>query len=147
MHLVKFQVLNRQAFDPATGLPTGPVFPPRPEESGWKDTVQALPGELTRVITRFEGFTGLYPYHCHVLEHEDHEMMRQFEVVLGCGSADFDGDGDVGTDADIEAFFACLAGSCCPSCYPGGADFNADGDVGTDSDIESFFPVLAGGPC
>jgi hypothetical protein len=67
--------------------------------------------------------------------------------TLGCGTADFDGDGDVGTDADIEAFFACLAGNCCPTCYPGGADFNADGDVGTDADIEAFFRVLAGGPC
>jgi|GEM_PF-1973657 hypothetical protein len=64
-----------------------------------------------------------------------------------CGTADFDGDGDSGTDADIEAFFACLAGSCCDTCYPGGADFNADGDSGTDADIESFFRVLAGGPC
>ncbi len=64
-----------------------------------------------------------------------------------CGTADFDGDGDVGTDADIEAFFACLAGNCCPTCYPGGADFDGDGDVGTDADIESFFRVLAGGPC
>jgi hypothetical protein len=64
-----------------------------------------------------------------------------------CGSADFDGDGDVGTDADIEAFFACLAGICCPTCYPGGADFDGDGDVGTDADIESFFRVLAGGAC
>ncbi len=64
-----------------------------------------------------------------------------------CGSADFDGDGDVGTDADIEAFFACLAGDCCPACFPGGADFNGDGDVGTDADIEAFFRVLAGGAC
>jgi hypothetical protein len=64
-----------------------------------------------------------------------------------CGTADFDGDGDLGTDADIEAFFACLAGNCCPTCSPGGADFNADGDSGTDADIESFFRVLAGGPC
>ena len=64
-----------------------------------------------------------------------------------CGTADFDGDGDIGTDADIEAFFACLAGNCCATCYPGGADFNADGDVGTDADIESFFSVLAGGSC
>jgi hypothetical protein len=62
-----------------------------------------------------------------------------------CGSADFNGDGDVGTDADIQAFFACLAGNCCPTC--GSVDFNHDGDVGTDSDIESFFRVLAGGPC
>ncbi len=65
----------------------------------------------------------------------------------GCGSADFDGDGDIGTDADIEAFFACLAGNCCPTCYEGGADFNGDGDLGTDADIEAFFRVLAGGDC
>ncbi len=64
-----------------------------------------------------------------------------------CGTADFDGDGDIGTDADIEAFFACLAGNCCATCYAGGADFNADGDIGTDADIEAFFRVLAGGNC
>ncbi len=64
-----------------------------------------------------------------------------------CGTADFDGDGDTGTDADIEAFFACLAGSCCGTCWHLGADFNADGDVGTDADIEAFFRVLAGNNC
>jgi len=62
-------------------------------------------------------------------------------------NSDFNGDGDFGTDADIEAFFACLAGNCCPACFPGGADFNSDGDTGTDADIESFFRVLAGGNC
>jgi hypothetical protein len=62
----------------------------------------------------------------------------------GC-NPDFDGDGDTGTDADIEAFFACLGGNCCGTC--GSADFNGDGDVGTDADIESFFRVLAGGAC
>lgn len=60
-------------------------------------------------------------------------------------TADFDGDGSPGTDADIEAFFACLGGSCCPTCV--GADFNADGDAGTDADIESFFRVLGGASC
>ncbi len=65
----------------------------------------------------------------------------------GCGTADFDGDGDIGTDADIEAFFACLAGNCCATCFSGGADFNGDGDLGTDADIEAFFRVLAGGAC
>ncbi len=65
----------------------------------------------------------------------------------GCGTADFDGDGDVGTDSDIEAFFSCLGGSCCATCFAGGADFNGDGDVGTDADIEAFFRVLAGGNC
>ena len=67
------------------------------------------------------------------------------DQVSGCGSADFNCDGDTGTDSDIEAFFACLAGNCCALC--GSADFNGDGDIGTDADIESFFRVLAGGPC
>jgi len=53
----------------------------------------------------------------------------------------------VGTDADIEAFFACLAGNCPPPPCTNSSDFNHDGDVGTDADIESFFRVLAGGPC
>ncbi len=64
-----------------------------------------------------------------------------------CGTADFNGDGDIGTDADIEAFFACLGGNCCAACFDGGADFNGDGDIGTDGDIESFFRVLGGGNC
>jgi hypothetical protein len=64
-----------------------------------------------------------------------------------CGTSDFNGDGDFGTDQDIEAFFACLAGTCCPTCWQGGSDFNGDGDFGTDQDIEAFFRVLAGSPC
>jgi hypothetical protein len=68
-------------------------------------------------------------------------------TIPTCGSADFNCDGDVGTDADIEAFFACLAGNCPPSPCHSTADFNADGDVGTDADIEAFFRVLAGGSC
>ncbi len=76
---------------------------------------------------------------------------RATYVVLyasySCGGADFDGDGDAGTDADIEAFFACLSGDCCATCWPGGSDFDTDGDSGTDADIEAFFRVLAGGSC
>jgi hypothetical protein len=74
-----------------------------------------------------------------------------FNMVLkleGSGQpcrADFNNDGDVGTDQDIEDFFACLAGNCCATC--GTADFNADGDGATDADIEAFFRVLAGGAC
>jgi len=64
-----------------------------------------------------------------------------------CGTSDFNGDGDFGTDADIEAFFACLSGNCCPACFVGGSDFNGDGDFGTDADIEAFFRVLGGGTC
>jgi glucose/arabinose dehydrogenase len=66
-------------------------------------------------------------------------------AALSVNSADFDNNGDSGADADIEAFFACLAGNCCATC--GSADFNADGDTGTDADIEAFFRVLAGSSC
>jgi hypothetical protein len=71
----------------------------------------------------------------------------QFDLTYDqqCGTSDFNWDGDFGTDQDIEAFFACLAGNCCATC--GSADFNGDGDTGTDADIEAFFSVLAGGPC
>jgi hypothetical protein len=64
-----------------------------------------------------------------------------------CGSADFDCDGDVATDADIESFFRCLAGACPPPPCTSSADFNSDGDSATDADIEAFFRVLAGGSC
>jgi hypothetical protein len=67
--------------------------------------------------------------------------------VSHCGSADFNCDGDVGTDSDIESFFACLSGSCPSLPCTNSADFNGDGDIGTDSDIEAFFRVLAGGSC
>src|SRR5262249_35833113 len=70
------------------------------------------------------------------------------EAHLGeCGSADFDCDGDTATDADIEAFFACLAGSCPGPPCTSSADFDNDGSAATDADIEAFFRVLAGGPC
>ena len=80
MHLVAFQVLDRQAINEATGQPEGPIIQPAPYEIGWKDTAHSPPGYRTRVITKFDSYTGKYPYHCHILEHEDHEMMRQFEV-------------------------------------------------------------------
>jgi hypothetical protein len=68
-------------------------------------------------------------------------------TLHGCDSADFDCDGDTATDADINAFLACLAGSCPPPPCANDADFNNDGDVATDADIEAFFRVLAGRPC
>jgi spore coat protein A len=83
MHLVMFQVLDRQAFDDVGGLivPIGSPVPPPAHEAGWKDTVQVGPNEIVRVIARFENYEGLFAYHCHILEHEDHEMMREFQVV------------------------------------------------------------------
>jgi len=87
LHLVRFQILDRRPYDPFIHLTTGelkytaPAVPPEPYEAGWKDTVQAHPGMVTRIIVRFEGYVGRYVWHCHVLEHEDNEMMRPYEVV------------------------------------------------------------------
>ena len=87
LHLVRFQILDRRRFDQLTYRMTGQVRytgaaePPEPSESGWKDTVRAHSSMVTRFIVRFEGYTGRYVWHCHVLEHEDNEMMRPFEVV------------------------------------------------------------------
>ena len=68
VHDVQFQVLS------VNGRPPGP------EEAGWKDTVLVWPNDVVRIIMRFENFTGLYMYHCHLLIHEDQGMMGQFEV-------------------------------------------------------------------
>ena len=87
LHLVRFQILDRKKFDintywsKGTLRYTGAAVPPEPCEMGWKDTVRADPGMVTRIIVRFEGFVGRYVWHCHILEHEDNEMMRPFDVV------------------------------------------------------------------
>lgn len=81
IHEVMFEVVNRQSFDPATGQPTGPTRNPEPWESGDKDTVIALPGEITRIKAMFD-LPGPYVWHCHIVEHEDNEMMRPYEVTM-----------------------------------------------------------------
>ena len=100
LHLVTFEVVNRRPFDVAAYDPetqaisyTGPAVPAHPNENGRKDTVQANPGEVTRIRARFElpdeGTIELpagvdnpqYVWHCHILEHEENDMMRAFEVV------------------------------------------------------------------
>lgn len=96
-HLVRFQVLNRQPFDVMQYLQnnklvfTGNPMPPeRNERPAWKDTVKTYPGYLTRVIQKFDLPAGTpvspgqefrYVWHCHVLEHEDNEMMRPYKVI------------------------------------------------------------------
>lgn len=87
IHLVRFLVLDRQPFDvehykeTEEIITTGPGVPPELNERGWKDTVRANPGELTRIIMKFVPYSGLYPWHCHILEHEDHEMMLPYEII------------------------------------------------------------------
>ncbi len=98
-HLVAFQIIDRESFEGyveekdqpqhdgsfgvggvlhVTGL-GGDARGPEPNEMGWKDTAVMLPGEVTRVIAKYDR-EGRYVWHCHILSHEDHEMMRPYYV-------------------------------------------------------------------
>ena len=96
-HLVNVQVIQRQPFtgDPGVGVSLGPATPPDPNELGWKETVRMNPGEATTIIAQFllpklpasmgdptSPRTGGHEYvwHCHILEHEEHDMMRPLVV-------------------------------------------------------------------
>jgi len=104
VHLVQFQVVGRTPFDEEAyeaayggpnGVPggidptpfaTGPMQPPDPTERGFKDTVRANPGFFTTIRAKFDLPTGVtlpqtYVYHCHIVEHEDNDMMRPYTVL------------------------------------------------------------------
>ncbi|MHB8859613.1 MAG: multicopper oxidase family protein [Thermoleophilia bacterium] len=105
LHLTQFQILNRQPLDQINywnakeawragtspkpdpnSYVTGPAVAPPPHSAGWKDTALAMPSEILRIVAPFSLPDGAsrpasYVYHCHILEHEDNEMMRPFEVV------------------------------------------------------------------
>lgn len=71
IHDVMFQILSVNGMMMGTGS----------AQDGWKDTVNVPPMGKARVIMRFEDYTGRYAFHCHNLEHEDYDMMGQFEVI------------------------------------------------------------------
>jgi spore coat protein A, manganese oxidase len=88
LHEVAFEVVGRQAItivggDMGMGTveldPSLPARGPEPWETGVKDTVIAYPGEVTRIKARFST-PGQYVWHCHIVEHEDNEMMRPMRV-------------------------------------------------------------------
>ena len=98
IHLVEFQVLERLPVDTSGYVdwvggtaPDHPIdmtkskdLPTRlldPNEQGYKDTVRVNPGEVVKIAMLFDGYCGRYMYHCHILEHEDMDMMRPFVVV------------------------------------------------------------------
>ncbi|WP_045508081.1 outer spore coat copper-dependent laccase CotA [Bacillus amyloliquefaciens] len=87
LHLVSFQVLDRRPFDLERYnkfgdiVYTGPAVPPPPSEKGWKDTLQAHSGEVIRIAATFAPYSGRYVWHCHILEHEDYDMMRPMDVT------------------------------------------------------------------
>jgi spore coat protein A, manganese oxidase len=105
IHLVQFRVLSRYEVNKAnppdvdvdpTRTPVSPgLWEPKRalgydlaaatvvqpyEAQGWKDTVQCEPGQATRMLMRFDGYSGEYVYHCHILEHEDMGMM--FDLIV-----------------------------------------------------------------
>ena len=99
LHLVQFQTLNRQALlTDSSGNPIAKVDPSAPklppdanERPAWKDTIKTYPGNVTRIIAKFDlpdgtqttpGQRFRYIWHCHILEHEDNEMMRPYDVVV-----------------------------------------------------------------
>ena len=85
LHEVLFQVVDRQAIfvDEVNKtfqvVPGSVPLPPEPWENGFKDTVIALPGQVTRVRAQFTT-PGQFVWHCHIVEHEDNEMMRPFRI-------------------------------------------------------------------
>jgi FtsP/CotA-like multicopper oxidase with cupredoxin domain len=87
VHEVTFEVVNRQALvlDLLTGEPVQPVQldgaprPPEAWEIGLKDTVTAYPGEVTRIRAKFNT-PGQFVWHCHIVSHEDNEMMRPYRI-------------------------------------------------------------------
>lgn len=86
LHLVQFQILHRQGFDPVefrkgSLQPVGAPRPPAANEAGWKDTAVVSPNEVLTILVPFEGYAGRYVFHCHMLEHEDNDMMRPYLVI------------------------------------------------------------------
>ena len=85
IHEVAFEVLSRQEInvDEATQqvrvVPGSVPQPPEANETGFKDTVTAYPGQVTRVRMRFDA-AGQFVWHCHIVEHEDNEMMRPYRI-------------------------------------------------------------------
>ena len=90
LHLVHFQMLGRQSigdYEPEDEIDLDALEAPEPYERGWNDVITVNPAEVVHVIVHFgeyEGLfndqTGTYMWHCHMVEHEDHDMMRPFEV-------------------------------------------------------------------
>jgi len=75
MHGRQFRVVSRSGASPSNALREGLV------DDGWMDTVLVLPGETVRVQVTVSRFLGLFLYHCHILEHEDMGMMRNFRIA------------------------------------------------------------------
>nr|WP_222845534.1 multicopper oxidase [Natronomonas salsuginis] len=91
LHLVHFQVLGRQSIDydsTEDNINPDGLRDPKPFEQGWNDVVSVDPGDVVHLLVHFGEYEGLfndqtgeYMWHCHMIEHEDHDMMRPLEVL------------------------------------------------------------------
>lgn len=88
VHLVDFEIIGRKPFTEADFDEKGnyifcpeKLTPPLDFEKGLKDTVRTDPGEVTSIVMRFKEHVGNYIWHCHILEHEDNDMMRPLRVI------------------------------------------------------------------
>jgi spore coat protein A len=114
LHLGHFQVLERY------NRQTHESIPIPEQDQSWEDTITVNPRENVKIIVRFDQYAGRYVWHCHVLEHEDYDMMRPFSVLPAL-PGDFDEDGDVDA-ADLAQWQG---------------DFGAYGDSDVDGDGDS----------
>jgi spore coat protein A len=111
VHLVKFQILDK------SDITTGQPIPLEPWElNTWKDIVRVGPNSRARIIMDFTDYLGRFPQHCHILDHEDHEMMRQFQAINDPATCDRDGYCEPGEDcvscpADCSQAIGALCGN------------------------------------
>ncbi len=136
LHLEAFQVLERSNL-------FGDEIPLQAWERGYEDTFVVGPQERVKILVKFEQYAGDFVYHCHILEHEDYEMMRPMRIVDPM-PGDLDRDGDV-DDADYGLMFSNYTG-------PVGArasksvlegDLDGDGDV-DGADLNAAFMNYTG---
>lgn len=138
VHLQMFQVLDKVDLNTDDPIPLEAW-----EENTWKDTVVVPPGTKVRIIIPFEDYVGKFAYHCHILDHEDHEMMRQFQTTSGVcnnnGICDFGEDCVSCADCGQVSGAWCGNGLCetgdgenctnCPNDCAGGVDYCCGDDV------------------
>ena len=92
VHLVRFQIVSKET------LGGQPIALEPWEKNTWKDIVRVPANSRVRIIMDFEDYPGRFPQHCHILDHEDHEMMRQFQATHDPANCVVNGVCDFGED-------------------------------------------------
>jgi FtsP/CotA-like multicopper oxidase with cupredoxin domain len=150
LHQVAFQLVNREAiqilgtdpatqeailnvqmastvppYTPASYVGTGVLEVPGDYEAGWKDTVMCPPGKVTRVKATFD-IPGVYVWHCHILSHEEHDMMRPMVVTTPAASVTLTTSGLSQPTGDVTPVTLTAKAFTSDSNYPVGSGFEYD---------------------